>query len=186
MEKQYPYLKVVGIETKFPNVLLIQSIERQPFFAVPNENNSKIAICDEDFKVLRVISYSDYISKPQYPVVDYLDIEFNNESIGDFLQLSVNVKILQELPSIFEQIEYINNEVGALIKKFDINEDVLKIISYNNYRIEINEPTKFLTQKIALAYTALFGEKGVSEDFCGLISVYQKNNKLYANTIING
>jgi len=72
IEKEYPYIKVVGIETIFPNILLIQSIERKPFFAVTNEQNTNLAICDEDFKVLRIVSYNDYIVNPKYPMLDFL------------------------------------------------------------------------------------------------------------------
>ena len=186
IEKEYPYIKVVGIETKFPNVLLIQSIERQAFFAVPNEENTMFAICDGDFKVLRVVTYTDYVANPEYPSIDCADIRFSEQTVGDFLIETEESKILAELPSIFEQIDYKSTEVGTIVKKFDVQKDTLRILSYNNYRIEISEPTKFLTEKIALAYTAIFGDEGVSEDFCGLISVYQKDSKLYANSIVNG
>ncbi|MBQ0017081.1 MAG: FtsQ-type POTRA domain-containing protein [Clostridiales bacterium] len=52
MEKNFPYLKVVNIETKFPNKLVINCVERMEVFAI-NLGDGNYAICDEEFKVLK-------------------------------------------------------------------------------------------------------------------------------------
>ena len=53
IEMQFPYIKVLSIETVFPNVLNIHAVEREPVFAVQLTENSYV-ITDEDFKVLDV------------------------------------------------------------------------------------------------------------------------------------
>ena len=55
LEKNFPYLKVLNIETKFPNKLVINCEERQEFFAVKLIDNT-YAIIDEDYKILKKTS----------------------------------------------------------------------------------------------------------------------------------
>ena len=56
LEKEFPYLRVVSIETKFPNKLVIHSAERESLYAVSMGNNM-YAILDEMGKVLAKSSY---------------------------------------------------------------------------------------------------------------------------------
>lgn len=52
LEKNFPYLKVLNIETKFPNKLVLNCEERQELFAVKLIDNT-YAIIDEDYKILK-------------------------------------------------------------------------------------------------------------------------------------
>lgn len=54
LEKQFPYLKIVNIETQIPNKLVIHAVEREELFAINSGENSYFL--DEDFKILRVES----------------------------------------------------------------------------------------------------------------------------------
>lgn len=183
IEKQYPYIKVVGIETIFPNTLLIQSVERESFYAVCNADNSKMAICDEDFKVLRVI---DYEVMPNYVIVDGKYANFNSQTAGDFL--AVNNDVFSLIPAVFKRMGYTTAQVMQFLKEVEITSNGnLRLISYNNYFIEIKEPSKFLAEKIAIGYKAIFDEtKGVGEDFRGYIYVFiSPESELIARAIKN-
>lgn len=52
LEKQFPYLKIVNIETQIPNKLVIHAAEREELFAV--SSGEKSYFLDEEFKILRV------------------------------------------------------------------------------------------------------------------------------------
>lgn len=52
LEKQFPYLKIVNIETQIPNKLVIHAAEREEFFAV--NSGEKSYFLDEKLKILRV------------------------------------------------------------------------------------------------------------------------------------
>lgn len=52
LEKQFPYLKIVNIETQIPNKLVIHAAEREELFAV--NSGEKSYFLDEEFKILRV------------------------------------------------------------------------------------------------------------------------------------
>lgn len=52
LEKQFPYLKIVNIETQIPNKLIIHAAEREELFAV--NSGKKSYFLDEEFKILRV------------------------------------------------------------------------------------------------------------------------------------
>ena len=51
LEKKYPYLRVVGLETKFPNKIVVHAAERESLFAIKNSKGNYI-ILDEYGKVL--------------------------------------------------------------------------------------------------------------------------------------
>ena len=52
IEKNYPNLKVINIETKFPSSVLIHLALRQQLFAF--ERDGQTYICDEELKVLEI------------------------------------------------------------------------------------------------------------------------------------
>ncbi len=58
IEKNYPNLKVINIETKFPSSVLIHLALRQQLFAF--ERDGQTYICDEELKVLEI--KQDYLS----------------------------------------------------------------------------------------------------------------------------
>lgn len=69
IEVAYPYLKVVGIETVFPNKLVVNVAEREALFAV--EQEEQYYLLDEEMKVLQMqteIDFSDNSSVVQLQV----------------------------------------------------------------------------------------------------------------------
>ena len=59
LEVKYPYIKVLKLETKFPNKLIVHCEERVGMYAV-ELINSKYAIVDEDNKVLEHVTSEQY------------------------------------------------------------------------------------------------------------------------------
>lgn len=71
LEKKFPYIKIVNIETQIPNKFVIHCLEREELFAV--QSQGKTYFLDEEFKILRIES-SSYESQEGMPVV----LEFEN------------------------------------------------------------------------------------------------------------
>lgn len=84
LEKKFPYLKVINIETKFPSTLVIHCAEREEMFVVQRE--SDYLICDDSLKILK-IEEGVFVSDNTNPII-LKDLTILNESIeeGDFLQ----------------------------------------------------------------------------------------------------
>ena len=53
MESQNPYLKVINIETVFPNKLILHCAEREELFCIKGRDDLYY-ICDEELKILDV------------------------------------------------------------------------------------------------------------------------------------
>lgn len=71
LEKKFPYIKIVNIETQIPNKFVVHCVEREELFAV--QSQGKTYFLDEEFKILRIES-SSYESQEGMPVV----LEFEN------------------------------------------------------------------------------------------------------------
>ena len=108
--ENFAYLKVLNIETKFPNKFIIHVREREELFAL--ENAGKFLICDREFRVLRV---SDYYSSNQTNAVLLSGIEFENATVvvGDFLKIKQDS--MKNLYSVFAAN---NRSFGEVLSKF--------------------------------------------------------------------
>lgn len=80
----FAYLKVINIETKFPNKYVIHVTEREEFFAV--EHDGQVLICDHEFRVLKI--ETEYKSTSENAILlKGLNILNQSVSTGDFLNL---------------------------------------------------------------------------------------------------
>ena len=61
LELKYPYIRIIGFETKFPNKMIVHAVERTSLYAVALQGN-KYAILDEYNKVLDVLAQSEFDS----------------------------------------------------------------------------------------------------------------------------
>ncbi len=77
LEKQFPYLKIVNIETQIPNKLVIHAVEREEFFAI--NSGEKSYFLDEEFKILKVEN-STYVKQENGPVLLSFGSVFLDES----------------------------------------------------------------------------------------------------------
>lgn len=113
IEKAYPYLEVINIETSFPSKLTIHVRERQPFYAVKNED--RYMLIDSSLKVLEKV---DEFSSTQTNAI-LLPFDIGGEE-GDFLSLDyltdfydsilLNSKTREDGLATFKQIEYFESE----------------------------------------------------------------------------
>lgn len=99
MEKAYPYVKINGIERKFPSDVIIYVSERVPVVRV--KYGSKTYVLDSDLKILNiVIDQSEFITETAEKDVPELivgmnsniNINFDGKEKGDFIENSGSLK----------------------------------------------------------------------------------------------
>lgn len=113
IEKSFPYIKVINIETVFPSKYIIHCSERQQVYAI--ELNDKTYICDEDFKVLEIKDgrYEDVESSAI--LFKGLRVKNANALAGEFLEIDNNV----DLYSSFIKNNRLLHEQKAIIKSIE-------------------------------------------------------------------
>lgn len=105
LEKQNPYIKIINIQTVFPNKLIIKAVERQDFYSL--KLTSGYAILDGELKILKLmdnlVGYEDLI------VLDGLGV--NIAAKGTFL----NDGVLSTVAKIKDYLKISNyNHEGSL------------------------------------------------------------------------
>lgn len=161
IEKNAPSLKIINIETKFPNKIVIHFAEREELFAIKCSEERYI-VTDADLKVIRIVENSDdgYSSSRKNPIlVTGLTIQNLNAKKGDFIKIKDNEEILKQLSASF----LLNNrdvvEQKSLISKINFKSDqnheiisgegvYFEIVDFNDFSCNIYSPSLDLTQKI--------------------------------------
>lgn len=188
IEKTYPYIKVINIETIFPNKMVVHCIEREELFAV-NFEQSKYYICDEDFKILRILDIGDdnalYESTQNSPILvegcGEIDTSLN---AGDFLNLEPEFeKVLKKLSPAFKLNNRTCAEQKAIIKnvellmyasiKYDDYTVALKLIDFLDFETTIIDASDFLELKINL-FLAVNAEILDADKENSELTIYQK------------
>ena len=187
IESEFPNLKVVNIETRFPNRLMIQVVERQEYLALYNTNQNIYYVVDGDMKILRVVDNLDAVSNVAKCIITQ---DLQNYENGDFIALDNETTILNDLCSAFWRCGYSEKEMNALVKSVyydNVNNEIV-ISTYCKYWFTIKAPKEKLAEKLFAGNNAVFGDDGVGEDFVGEILVYEsvQEGKIYANAILNG
>ncbi len=153
IERTNPYVKVVNIETVFPSSYIIHCVERQEVYAI--ELNDKTYICDEEFKVLRIID-GEYEGGADKPILyKGLRVANSNAEAGEFLNIEnavdvfngfvENNRLLHEQKSLIKEIE-----VGKLLDE-NINKEqaFIKLSLYDGQTYLIKNATYGFNYKIA-------------------------------------
>lgn len=164
IEKENPYLKIINIETVFPNNLIIHCAEREEVFAI-EVSERKYFICDEDFKVLKVLDYSSTEDSDNYESTQNNAIVLKGVSVanldattGDFLEVTSG----QAHSYNFITSMYMNNreigEIKAFVEKLTISYDAIgnakfHILLHSGYKIEILDICNNLPEKINILFS---------------------------------
>ena len=145
IEKAYPYVNVINIETVFPSSFVVHIAQRQEVYAL--EYNGSYLICDEEFKVLKI--ENDYIAT-QENAIRLEGVTFQNETvnIGDYLNIEgyydfYNASVennhpLSSMKTIIENISFstvLDENIGQIqpnvqLSLFDGQVYIIKNCSY--------------------------------------------------------
>lgn len=109
IEKAFPYIKVINIETKFPSTYVIHAIERNEVYAFEYENG--YVITDDEFKVLDMKESFD--STQSNPIL-LKGLDVAQPKLGEKLQ----GKII-DVYSAFVENNFLLHEQKSLIKTME-------------------------------------------------------------------
>lgn len=139
LERSFPTLEIVNIETVFPNSLVIHCNEREPVFAVKFTNG--YYICDTDFKILEVSTETTYTStQSNYILLEAYSSISTTLTAGEF----INIAETDVLKNISPSFELTNRNICmqmAQIRQIKIinTVDVLNPLSEINYGLELTD-----------------------------------------------
>lgn len=166
LEKRYPYLKVVNVETVFPNKVIIHCAEREETYAV-KANDTKYFICDADFKVLNITTTyrNEQYSAILFTGLENLIVNTNRVNAGEFLHFESEVTLLKLIGTSLLQTNKTVCEQKGLIKSIELtsgiyyftakNQPYFIITDYNNFKTYIYAVDTLLSQKFNYMFETL-------------------------------
>ncbi len=166
LERDNPYLKIVNIETVFPNKIIIHCAEREETYAI-RAGESRYFICDADFKVLNIQAHfrDDQYNAILFEGLENIITNANRVNAGEFLEFSSDTDLLMGLGKALLQ----NNKTVAMqrglissitltsaIYPFTaINLPYFAIKDYNGFVTNIYKPDTLLAEKLQYMFATL-------------------------------
>lgn len=152
LEKNNPYLKVVNLETIFPNKLIINAVERNECYVIKLSNN-KYAVVDEEMKVLKIL---DVYQNTNSNAIQVFNSGLAEQSVeaGDFFTLEDDY--FKVLFDSFREWKISYADVKAKITSIELNyqkEDQLLIVMRSGVKILVQKSKHQLSDKLNLAFS---------------------------------
>ena len=134
LEKDFPYLNIINIETVYPSGLVIHCAEREEFYAI--ESNDNVYYLDEELKILKIEEGT--FTKTQYNAVllniSDLNMNISNAEEGQFL--TFGEQDADEMGDILaNNIQYI---LLNLLTTFEENNRNIAVVRANYQTFKIN------------------------------------------------
>ena len=180
LEEKYPYLKVVSLEIKFPNQLVVHASERQELFSIKVKDNSHY-ILDGECKVLR--SATDATLNGTTPVtVKNFTFPDGTFEVSKVAEMGFVNNVLTNFASALSinknGSDYVKNNVQYLdIDVTGYNENLE--IKMRGVTVKVNKITSKLLEKLELAI-ATFDHLSAPEKESGVMTVYEVAGKVFA------
>lgn len=152
LEKTYPYIKVINIETVFPNKIIIHCAEREETYAV-KVDDSLYFICDAEFKVLSV--EKEYYSGQAilFTGLENLITNSNRANTGDFLEFSSEEEMLKNIGTSLLQANKTVAYQKSLIKSIELKSGKYYYTGLNQPYFVIKDQNDFQTNIYAVDTT---------------------------------
>lgn len=162
LEKSFPYIKIISIETKFPNKLVIHSAERESLFAV-KISDREYAIVDEVGKVLALSngsifegSEADLGTRPILVNFDSLSISIKDFEVGQNVKSGYISNLFSKLSLSLRESHYNPTTSKGVIKSIDVisqgETSQINIKTRNGMVIKVDEVENYTTDKLLLAF----------------------------------
>lgn len=170
IEKEYPYVKVINIETVFPSKMIIHISERQEVYVI--EIGEHFYICDEEFKVLKI---TDSFSSNQSNAILLKGINVKEKNYAESDKL-----IIDGFANIYKGLYENNRTLGEqqyLIKDIEFSKENVEVLEKEILNAQIN---LFNGQKFIIK-NCTYGLKYKMNMF---IEVYSKSFEFIGKEII--
>ena len=177
LEEKNPYLKVVNIETSFPNKLVINAVERNELFAIKGyeENEYKYhLILDDELKILATIeNYTNLYTNP-------ILVTINGENtLANVAGQTLNSLHNNTLTKLAVELYAYNNNPLMLKANFEeiilnySNKSDIKIVMRSGVNIVLKNAETKLTEKFMLALSYY---NGLENKTIGTITTYEDSS----------
>ncbi len=159
LEKKYPYLRVVSIETKFPNHIVVHSAERENLYAVKLSDN-EYAVIDELGKVLNIsnstiFAGSELGAKPIRVIFNSLPLSVKDFVIGQTAAVDSVVELLTQLSYTLRESNYSPTNSKGVFLSIEITAtgtgNEVRMTTRNGMIICLKEAGNLTTEKFLLA-----------------------------------
>lgn len=161
LEKEFPYLRVVSIETKFPNKLVIHSAERESLYAVSMGNNM-YAILDEMGKVLAKSSYKKIFEGDDLgtrPILINFESVSTNEKdyeVGELVKSDYVRFILSSMSYSLREAHYTPTTSKGVLKSINVisqgESSCVNVQTRSGMIMSIDSFENYTTSKLLLAF----------------------------------
>lgn len=162
LEKSNPYLRVVQLETKFPNKLVVHCAERESLYSI-RISNTQYAILDEMGKVLSIASSQSFqgmeASLGTKPIiVDFISLGLKAEDfcVGEVVSSSYVANLMTSLSRSFREASYDPTTTKGVIKSIEVASlgdfSQVSIMARNGMEINISDVESMTTTKLLLAF----------------------------------
>lgn len=181
LEGMFPYLKVEGLEIKFPNKLVVHASERQEVFEIKTRDNVHYVL-DGECKVLRVSNDASLNGAVSVTVTNYAfsDNSFNVSHSADIGFVGNVLDCLaKELRLSGKEGVDIKNNISSV--KIDVSghNETLEL-KMRGVTVKVNKITSGLSDKIRLAISAFETGLTTTEKEGGVLTVYESGGKTMA------
>lgn len=161
LEKKFPYLRVVGIETKFPNKIIVHSAERQSLFAirVNDGNDNYYMIIDEKGKVLKkttssIFAGGDLGAKPIKVTFEGVGVDSSDYIVGEDIKDESIKSLLTSLSYTMRESGHTPTTSKGIFNEIKIvyagGEKVINFVTRNGMIISIKDAETMTTDKLLL------------------------------------
>ncbi len=190
LEKNNPYIKVLGLELKFPNQLKVTVSEREELYVikVTNENSSSgfsYVYLDYDLKVLKITD-TPVPANQQNPAIvsiDGLDYSVNDFEVGTLTNMPIG-DILKSIGYMLTSTGYTNTLYKALIKSIDIKYNInttVNIATTYGLNLKLLKAEQKTSQKMLKALSVYeYYHNSHPEINAGDITVFEQNGDVVA------
>jgi hypothetical protein len=169
LEKKYPFLRVVSIETKFPNKIAIHCAERESLYAVKLADDSqgqlgnvKYAIIDELGKILDIGDerYFEGASgelgvTPIKVNFESMALNMSNFAIGETIQDQYMIGLIKQLSYSIRESRYNPTTSKGVLKYINVvrlgEETEVRFETRSGIKLTIKDVENYTTDKLLVA-----------------------------------
>ncbi|MBO5103028.1 MAG: hypothetical protein J6C13_02940 [Clostridia bacterium] len=180
LEEKYPDMRIIDIEICWPNEVKIHAIQRQEVYAI-RVANGRIAIMDEYFKVLNVVSA---FSSTKTNAILLNTNEYENKYVSKADQVDIfGSKVYTDIYTAFMELGRNLADMRAIIANAEITETTLTLNTHFNSKILLAQPFANTTAKMRLALKTF--DMCTAEDYKNsTIQVFVNNRDLLESRFI--
>ena len=182
LEKANPYLRVVNIESIFPNKYVINAVERNECYVIKLSNN-KYAVTDEHMKVLKI---QDVYQNNTANAIEIKNSQLATQQVeaGDFFETN---DYFLNLFNSFREWKLSYADLKAKISSIEVDyekTDRLLINMRSGVQIVINSSSNQISDKLNLAFSFYDTKKdknGNDVDYTksGIILITETETSIY-------